>query len=313
MQRAFAGFAVADVMLALAAPLQGQTSAREPGVVTSWTPFYGCWSTSSDGAAGPMVCVVPGATRAQVEFMSVDGDSVVGRTVVDASGKRVQAMRPGCIGWEQGRWASDGQRLLMHAEYRCAKQRVQRSDAILSASHADTFTHVERNVSDARVPARVVNFIVQLDTTVFPLEVKRRLPHLRPLAVETADLETLHGLPKGVVVEVASEVDPVVVQAWLDDRGELSPDVATTTRLVYAAARGRELPASYGEMPRLRVRNGLGRFGVSTATGYTTTSPNTYLTADHGIIAQVIGGAGAYWNLNGYNGQQSIGVPFRWP
>jgi hypothetical protein len=300
--------AVASVFVLLAAPLQAQSA---PGVVTSWTPFLGCWSTSSSGSIGPMVCVVPGASREQVEFMTVDGDSVVGRSLVDASGKRIAALRAGCTGWEQGTWASDGQRLLMHAVYRCKGRVLQRSDAILSLAHADAFTHVERNLSDARVPARIVHFIVQLDTTVFPSEVRRRLPHLRPLAVETAELESMPELPPGVIVEAASNIDPGVVQAWLADRGQLSADVSATTRLVYAAAQGRELPQPFASEPRGGVRRGLGRFGV---VGLFSSALPVYLTADHGNRPEPIGGVWAYWNLdNGYDPTRTIGVPFRWP
>ena len=270
--------AVAVWLLTLVAPLQAQSTSGAPGVVTSWTPFYGCWSTSSSGRIGPMVCVVPGATRAQVEFMTVDGDSVIGRTMVDASGKRVPALRTGCTGWEQGTWASDGQRLLMHAEYRCTKRPVQRSDAVLSLSHTDAFTQVERNLSDWRAPARVVNFIVQLDTTLFPVEVRRRLPHLRPLALETAELETLPDIASGVIVEAASQ--------------------------------GRELPEPFGRDARGAVRRGLGRFG---AVGVFSLSLPVYLTADHGNMPEPIGGVWAYWNLSGFDPTRTIGVPFGWP
>lgn len=257
-----------------------------------------------------MVCVVPGASRDQVEFMTVDGDSVVGRSLVDASGKRVPALRPGCTGWEQGTWASDGQRLLMHAEYRCTDRAVQRSDAILSLSHADAFTHVERNLSDARTPVRIVNFIVQLDTTLFPLEVRRRLPHLRPLAAELSELETVDEVAPGVIIQAASTVDPTVVQSWLADRGQLSAETATITRIVYNAARGRELPQPSVGGVRTRVASGFGRFG---SVGAFTSSLPVHLTADHGLIPDPVGGLWTYWNLNGYNPSQPIGVPFRWP
>ncbi len=241
--------------------------------------------------------------------MTVDGDSVVARTFVDASGKRVSAMRPGCRGWETGKWSGDGQRLLMHAEFRCDGSAVQRSDAIISLSHADAFTHVERNLGRDDAPVRVINFIVQLDTTVFPTEVRRRLPHLRPLAVETTELETLPELAPSAVVEAASTLDPDVVEAWLADRGEVSTQTATMVRVVRSAALGRELPQP-AVRPRTRVALALSRFG--SARLYGSRNP-VYLTADHGNRADPIGGVWTYWNFNGYNPSQTIGVPLRWP
>ena len=307
MRSALSLAAVAGCTAVLISPLGAQSA---PAVITSWSPFLGCWSTSSAGAIGPMVCVVPGDSHDEVEFMTVDGDSVIARTVLDASGRRVATRRPGCTGWENGRWAADGQQLLMHAEYRCKDRRVQQSDAILSLTRTDAFTHVERNITDARMPARVVNFIVQLDTTVFPREVRRRLPYLRPLAIETSELEITSPVTPGVVVEAASSLDPDVVQTWLADRGQLSPESSTMTRLVYNAARGRQLPQPFARAPRMAVRNGLNRFG---SVGVFSLTLPVYLTADHGMQPEPIGGAWAYWNIGMYNPSQTIGVPFRWP
>lgn len=300
--------AVAGMLAVSVAPVGAQT-ANTAGVVTSWSPYLGCWSTSSGGTIGPMVCVVPTEDRARVEFMTVDGDTVIARTFVDASGKRVSALRPGCSGWETGKWSGDGQRLLMHAEFRCKDSPMQRSDAILSLSHADAFTHVERNLVRDDAPARVVTFIVQLDTTVFPAEVRRRLPHLRPLALETAELETLAELSSASVVEAASELDPTVVETWLAERGEVSTQTSTMLRVVHSAALGRELPAP-AVRSRTRVEMGLNRFGSVRAFG--SRNP-VYLTADHGNRADPVGGVWTYWNFNGYNPSQTIGVPLRWP
>ena len=307
LRRVTAG-AVAGLVAALVAPL-GAQAAPAAGVVTSWSPYLGCWSTSSSGAIGPMVCVVPTDDRARVEFMTVDGDSVIARTFVDASGKRVSALRSGCTGWETGTWSGDGQRLLMHAEFRCTGSPVQRSDAILSLSHADAFTHVERNLTRNDAPARVVNFIVQLDTTVFPTEVRRRLPHLRPLAIETAELETRAEPSPAAVVEAASELDQAVVEAWLADGGDVSDQTSTMVRVVRGAALGRDLPAPV-MTARVRTRNGLNRFG---SVGLYSPSIPVYLTADHGLRPDPVGGVWMYWNLNGYDPSRTIGVPFRWP
>ena len=292
--------------LAAVAPAGAQTAPG--GTITSWSPFLGCWSTSSAGAIGPMVCVVPTDVVDRVEFLTVDGDSVVKRASVDASGKRVAAMRPGCDGWESGRWSNDGRRLLMHAEYRCGGSATQRSDAILSLSQSDAFTHVERNTTREGTPTSVVNFMVQLDTTVFPVEVRRRLPYWRPLAVEMSELETIEQIPAAAIVEAASDIDPTVVQLWLADRGQLSPETSTMIRVLRVASLGRELPSPMTRFGFVDSR--LSRFGAVRLQGQNV----VYLTADHGIIPEPIGGLWTYWNRSfSYNPSEQLSFPYRWP
>lgn len=65
-----------------------------------------------------------------------------------------------------------------------------------------------------------MNFIVQLDTTIYPAEVQRRLPGVRPLALEPSELETREPVATSAIVEAATELDPSLVDAWLEDRGE---------------------------------------------------------------------------------------------
>lgn len=107
----------------LAAPLVAQTDSTPR---SSWDVYQGCWSTSSAGAIGPMVCVVPDSTPTRAEVLSVVRDSVVSRLVIDADGKLRAFARGGCNGFERAHWSPDGQRLYMRAEYRCGRDRVSR-------------------------------------------------------------------------------------------------------------------------------------------------------------------------------------------
>lgn len=210
-----------------------------PARADPWAPFLGCWSTSSSGVVGPMVCVVPGDSAHRVEFMTVSGDSVVGRTVIDASGTARPQVRGNCLGWEGASWSHDQRRLYIHADYRCTNGTKQRADAIIAMTHADAFTQVEGTLFRDSTPTRVVNYIVQLDTTAFPTEVRRRLGSYRALTQLSTDLETMVTVSPSEVMDAAMNVEPAVVDAWLNDRGErpeLSVPELRTLRRASAAA-----------------------------------------------------------------------------
>ena len=220
---------------AIFSPLSAQQHVSVRNV--AWTPFLGCWSSSSSGMVGPMVCVVPTESPSRAEFLTVSDDSVVSRAIVDASGIPVAQSRNGCVGWETSRWSKDSTHLFSRADYRCADGHMLRADEILSMTHADAFSHVSRSVTDDSTPARVVNFIVQLDTTLFPTEVRQRLTSYRTLAESDAELETIARVPLSDQMEAAMEIDAGVLEAWLADRGQLGELTASELRTLHTVAR----------------------------------------------------------------------------
>ena len=250
---------IVGAMFAVALPLSAQQSVAP--VADAWAPFLGCWSTSSAGVVGPMVCVVPGDSTHRVEFMTVEGDSVVGRTVVDASGIPRPQVRGNCIGWEDASWSPDKRRLYLHADYRCSDGRKERSDAIVAMTHTDAFTQVEGTISGRAPRTTVVNFIVQLDTTAYPVEVKRRLGSYRALEIDGAALETLEAVSASEIVEAATNVDPAVVKAWLSDRGE-------RTDLTYQDLRALRVTRELSANERFTIPDPKGHAARYLAAGY---------------------------------------------
>lgn len=196
----------------------------------------------------------------------------------------------------------------MTAEYRCGDAPVQRSDAILAPTHSDAFTHIERSTSGGRDGALRVNFIVQLDTTTFPREVRERMTHLRPLSIEIETLEAPELASPAAIVEAAAALDAQVVEAWLDETGQRSIETATAVRVLRVAALGGELPKLGAGAPGSRVAAHMTRFGT---VGYTFTHP-IYLSADHGITAPFLlpGSSGLF----GYSSILAGGgrLPFVW-
>ena len=233
-KRSFLG-ACAVAGFAIFSPLAAQQRVSVRNV--AWTPFLGCWSSSSSGMVGPMVCVVPTESPSRAEFLTVSDDSVVSRAIVDASGIPIAQSRNGCVGWETSRWSKDSTHLFSRADYRCADGHMLRADEILSMTHADAFSLVVRSVTDDSTPARVVNFIVQLDTTLFPPEVRQRLTSYRTLAESDAELETIARVPLSDQMEAAMEIDGGVIDAWLADRGQRSDLTARELRSLHTVAR----------------------------------------------------------------------------
>ncbi len=209
---------VAATAALLAMPLGAQvdTTQRSP-----WEFYHGCWSTSSNGAVGPMVCVVPDSTPQRVEMLSVVNDVIVSRVKIDADGIARPFVRGACLGYERANWSPDSLRLYMQAEYRCSKGADKRmtSAAVMAPTRADAFTRVERTTSDKAAQPVVMNFIVQLDTTFFPAEVKRRLSSYRLLS-NPEELEVGSIVSDSAITEAVRVLDVGVVDAWLQDRGQ---------------------------------------------------------------------------------------------
>ena len=217
MRRRSTLVAVAGLAAVLVSPLGAQAA---PAVITSWSPFLGCWSTSSAGVIGVMVCIVPTDSSSRVEFLSVFRDSVVGRTFIDASGRTAIYKRGPCRGAETARWSIDRKRVFVSADYFCDAGRSFLASGVFAFTHLDAFTYVEADDADTTKVPRVVNFIVQLDTTLFPAEVKRRLSQLRPLVQNLTELETVERLSMDALIEATTELPARMAEAWLGERGE---------------------------------------------------------------------------------------------
>ncbi len=295
-------------LLAAVMPLGAQPTTAP--LADPWAAFLGCWSTSSNGVVGPMVCIVPSDSAQRVEFMTVDGDSVSVRTVVDASGKPRAQVRGACVGWEEAQWSTDQHRLYIHADYRCRNGDNQRADAIVAMTHADAFSQVEVTLADSAKRARVVNFIVQLDTTMYPVEVKRRLGSYRQPVRTDAELELINAVSPSDVMDAATNLDPAVVQAWLADRGESSP-LSTIELRSYRIASLAAISRQPLIVPRAfsRAFSAAGYWNVPSALQYHATYRSESMLTNILITPAMVNFGGS---ATGFP-DTSRGVAFRWP
>ncbi len=186
-----------------------------------WRPFLGCWISSSAGMAGPMVCMVPTSQPSTVEMVAVVRDSIVSRAPITASGAKVQTTRDGCTGWESAQWSADERRLLTTTEFTCSGQPLQKASGIYAMKQGDEFAHIEGIKTRSGTRVRIMNFLMQDDTTRIPREIVRRLPRMGAMPQLASRLEAAAELTSADVAEAAETIDAPVVEAWLADRGQV--------------------------------------------------------------------------------------------
>lgn len=208
---------IAAAIAWLAAPLGAQGA---PSPLSGWSALLGCWSTSSAGSVGPTVCIVPTDSAQRVEFLTIAADSITARTMIDASGAARPIHRGPCAGFEAARWSADAQRLYTRAEYRCRRGPVQQSDAIISLTQADAFSHIERSITSDTAPTRVVNFLARSDSGAIPAEVRQRLARVAPPTRSQVPPGEVVPVDDSAIVDALMHLDARVVDAWLVDRGQ---------------------------------------------------------------------------------------------
>jgi hypothetical protein len=72
-----AGLVLVGAVLSGAGTVGAQAS--DTSRTDPWLFYHGCWATSSEGARGPMVCILPDSAPHRVELVSVVDDSIVAR------------------------------------------------------------------------------------------------------------------------------------------------------------------------------------------------------------------------------------------
>ena len=211
-------FAAGMLIAAASAHAQQDRTVR---IDEHWRAYLGCWATSTATVpVGPMVCVVPTSNAQTVEFVTVDGDSVISTTPFTASGSRVELTRNGCSGWESARWSIDERRLFSQAEYTCADGSKQQQQSIISMRYADTFTRIDGIRSGKGYLARVMHFQVIMDSSVVPPAVASRIPSMTQMPSFNARLQAAAELSTADIVDASKALESPIVEAWLADRNQ---------------------------------------------------------------------------------------------
>jgi hypothetical protein len=77
-------------------------------VDSRWLPWLGCWEAAEEGAAAPLICVIPLADGQGVELTTWTDGELVSSEAIHTDGMPREVDREGCRGVEQARFSQDG-------------------------------------------------------------------------------------------------------------------------------------------------------------------------------------------------------------
>ncbi len=212
--------AIAGVMLAAGTAFAQQDSSVR--IDARWRAYLGCWETRSADYNGPLTCLVPTASPATIEVVTIVGDTVLDRTTVSATGDRVRVTRDGCSGTETGQFSADDRRVYTTANFTCDGGVTQQTQSLFSMVRRDAFVRVDGlKTRTGATAVRLITFTaVTVDSADVPASVARRLPSMQSMPTYAARIEASALLSPADVADAAQALDAPVVEAWLVDRGE---------------------------------------------------------------------------------------------
>jgi len=200
----------------LAAPAAA-SAAPAPDSSGEWTAWYGCWRAVGDeGAAGPLVCVLPGDEPSSVRIATVADGEITEETVVRADGVSRPIAEGGCEGSERAWFSNDGRRVFTRAELACSGMgRV--STGVLGMIAENEWIDAQALTVNGQHAARTMRYRA-VDASELPAWISAELPQDRRLAQETARLHASAPLDMAAVVEASKNISPPAVEALLAAR-----------------------------------------------------------------------------------------------
>jgi hypothetical protein len=205
---------------AAAAALLVPAAATAQSSPLGWSPWIGCWQAEGAPEDAAALCVRPaGSVDGAVEILRVEDGQAVEREIVWADGTRHETVRDGCIGWEEGIFSADGQRVLLNSSHTCDDGSVQRAGGIMALSTPDQWL----DVRFVEVGGEATAWVQRYDPA--PLEVweamdmeelapdrAMRIRGARMAAARPADVED--------VIEAGAVLPPEPVEAWIAEKGD---------------------------------------------------------------------------------------------
>ena len=193
-----------------------------------WTPWVGCWQALSRDAVTqelapnkslPVVCVVPAPGNATVDLVTIDSGTAGKPERVDANGSRRAVDREGCTGWETAQFSADAKRIYVRSEHQCTGNRTRTSTGIMSISPNGEWLDVQGVKVDTHSGVRVVHYGRVPAPASLSADMKAALEG-RQLATTTAVIAASDSVRIADVIDATRNVDPLVVQTWLAQRGQ---------------------------------------------------------------------------------------------
>ena len=234
--------------LAVAALLAGEVLQAQATLPDArWQALVGCWTPSTapteaaemsanTSAQLPLLCIVP-TTGSSVRLATVDDGNVMLADTVDASGVRRSVTREGCAGWESAEFAANGRRVHYSSEFDCAGVR-RASTGVISVTTGGELLDVQSITSGTGKSVRVARYVDAGVPASLPPDIAAVLAG-RTLIASAARTAAGAPLSEADIIEAARALDPVVMQAWLIERGDrFAFDAKALVRLADAGVPG---------------------------------------------------------------------------
>ena len=230
------GTALPPVALAQAAAPQ---SSSAESLDARWLPWFGCWQLWEEQRgtplnAGPgfsheaeaddetrgliartLVCVTPSETGPGVELTAAAGERPLVERTLFADGRQRDVDEPGCEGWEQSEWATDGQRLFTHAELTCGDQPKRTVKGVSVMATRSTWTDIQIIEVGSRQHVEIRRYNpVSAERRDQLLGAARRLP-VDPAEVRAARTAVTESVTVADLMEASEKTAPQVVEALL--------------------------------------------------------------------------------------------------
>lgn len=226
--------ALAASLFAAALTLAPAANAQDARADGSWQGLLGCWqpvtATSADtysawmeqrarDAEAPRLCIVPTANTQAVEFVTVAGGKVTTRDTIDAGNAHLARKRDNCDGWAGAAWSMDGRRVYLTSQYSCDGSVSRSSSGMLAMSSDGQLMQIDEIASGGTKSVRVARYRsvaapegITLDSALVP-----RADAIPVTAVRASMSGALTGAD---IVDAVKNVDQLVVEAWLVERGD---------------------------------------------------------------------------------------------
>lgn len=231
--------ATAAVACGLVATVPAIGAAQESGSHTAqldarWQPWVGCWRPAAPQTPGvtfsaprnsdaPLVCVVPAAGAASpsssVNVLTVSNGKIVSTDTIDATGRNVARSKDGCTGVENAAWSTDGRRLYVTSDFTCPGNLKRTSSGLFAMSPRGDWVNIQGVDAGGNKGVHTLHYTDAGIPSALPGEISQAL-HAHGLSVTTARAAAGARLTTANVVEASHKLDPVVVEAWVIDRGQ---------------------------------------------------------------------------------------------
>jgi hypothetical protein len=171
----------------------------------------------------PLVCVIPAtgsaAAPSNVNVLTVAKGKIVSRDTIEATGKNVARSKDGCNGVESAAWSPDGHRLYVSSDFTCPGNLKRTSSGLFAMSPRGEWVNVQEVNAGGNKGVRTLRYSDAGSSATVPSEISNELS-TPGIAESSARAAAGAPLSSANIIEASHKLDPMVVEAWVVDRGQ---------------------------------------------------------------------------------------------